>query len=76
VVPASDALVMGSLVDGVLLVVKAGGANRELAIKTVEKMRMHAIDILGVAFNQIDVKAPGYYRYYYKHYGKYYGTKE
>jgi Mrp family chromosome partitioning ATPase len=62
-------------VDGVLLVVKAGEANREMVIKTVQSLRTLQTNILGVALNQVDIKRPGYYKYYFKNYSQYYAEK-
>ena len=75
VVPASDALLIAPHVDGVLLVVKAGSANRDLVIKSVEKLAMAQTSILGVAFNYVNIKKAGYYKYYFKNYANYYAEK-
>jgi len=75
VVPASDALLIAPHVDGVLLVVKSGSANRDLVIKTVEKLKMAQTGILGVAFNYVNIKKAGYYKYYFKNYANYYAEK-
>jgi len=75
VIPASDALLIASHVDGVLLVVKAGGASRELVIKTAQSLRSPQTNIVGVALNQIDIKRAGYYKYYFKNYSRYYTEK-
>ncbi|MCP4625626.1 MAG: polysaccharide biosynthesis tyrosine autokinase [bacterium] len=75
VVPASDALLIAPHVDGVLLVVRAGEANREMVIKTVQSLRTLQPDILGVALNQVDIKRPGYYKYYFKNYANYYAER-
>jgi len=76
VVPASDALLIAPHVDGVLLVVKSGSANRDLVIKTAEKLRMAHTSILGVAFNYVNIKKAGYYKYYFKNYANYYAERE
>jgi len=75
IVPASDALLIAPHVDGVLLVVKSGSANRDLVIKTVEKLRMAKTSILGVALNQVNIKKAGYYKYYFKNYANYYAER-
>jgi len=72
IMPASDALLIAPLVDGVLLVVKDGSANRDLVIKTVEKLNMVQINILGVVLNNVNIKKAGYYKTFYKNYAKYY----
>ena len=75
VIPASDALLIASHVDGILLVVKAGGANRELVIKAAQSLRSPQTNLVGVALNQIDIKRPGYYKHYFKNYSQYYTEK-
>jgi Mrp family chromosome partitioning ATPase len=72
---ASDALLITPHVDGVLLVVKAGAANREMVIKTVQSLRTSKTNILGVALNQVDIKRAGYYKHYFKNYNQYYTEK-
>ena len=74
-VPASDALLVAPHSDGVLLVVKPGGANRDLVIKTVGQLRMAQINIFGVALNQVNISKAGYYKYYFKNYAKYYAER-
>ena len=75
IVPASDALLIAPHVDGVLLVVKSGSANRDLVIKSVEKLAMTQTSILGVAFNHVNIKKAGYYKYYFKNYANYYADR-
>ncbi len=75
IVPASDALLIAPHVDGVLLVVKSGSVNRDLVIKAVEKLRMAQTSILGVAFNHVNIKKAGYYKYYFKNYANYYAER-
>ncbi|MGD8650000.1 MAG: GNVR domain-containing protein, partial [Desulfobacterales bacterium] len=75
VIPASDALLVASHVDGVLLVVRAGGANRELVIKAAQSLQSPQTNLIGVALNQIDTKRSGYYKHYFKTYSQYYTEK-
>ena len=73
VLPASDALLLGPLTDGVALLVKAGQVNRNMVSKVVEQMRASKANIVGVVLNQVDMQKEGYYKYYHKYYTKYYG---
>ncbi|MFH1479988.1 MAG: polysaccharide biosynthesis tyrosine autokinase [Pseudomonadota bacterium] len=73
ILPASDALLLAPLVDGVVFMVKAGLVNREMVNKAVEQLRLAKANILGVVLNQVDIKREGYYKYYHKYYSKYYG---
>ncbi|MFC1857295.1 polysaccharide biosynthesis tyrosine autokinase [Thermodesulfobacteriota bacterium] len=64
----TDALLIGSQTDGVLLIVKAGFMKREAVKKAVDQIERAQANIIGVALNQVDVKAEGYYKYYSKYY--------
>jgi Mrp family chromosome partitioning ATPase len=75
ILPASDALLLAPQVDGVVLVVQAGGLRRNLVTTTVEQLRHAKANIVGVALNQVDTKRDTYYRYYHKYYSKYYGEQ-
>ncbi len=68
ILPASDALVLSPQLDGVLLLVKAGKVNREMAKKAVEQLRIAKANLIGVVLNQVDFKREGYYSYYAKYY--------
>jgi len=69
VMPASDALLLGRKVDGVLLVVKAGKTNKNSVKDTVQQLQNAKAKILGVLLNQADLKQDNYYKYYQSYYG-------
>ncbi len=69
----ADASVLGSIVDGVLFIVKANMANRELITKAKEQLETVGANIIGVVLNDVDVKRDGYYKYYYYYNYEYYG---
>lgn len=73
VLPASDALLLAPLVDGVALLVKTGQVNRHMVSNVVEQIRASKANIVGVVLNQVDMQKEGYYKYYHKYYTKYYG---
>jgi capsular exopolysaccharide synthesis family protein len=75
VLPASDAVLLSPQTDGVVLMVKAGGANREMVKKAVEQLQVAQANLIGIALNEVDVKREGYYKYYHKYYSKYYGEE-
>ena len=75
VMPASDALILSSYMDGVLLISRSGMMNRKMVVKTVEQLRGAQANVAGVVLNRVDVKKEGYYKYYHKYYSKYYGEK-
>jgi capsular exopolysaccharide synthesis family protein len=65
VVPVTDAQVLGSYLDGMILVVESGQA-RKAAVKHARELldRTH-VRILGVVLNKIDQSGKGYYYQYY-----------
>ena len=72
VLPVADALVLGAVVDGVVLVIDSGKEKVDLA-RDVKKQLQHAgANILGVVLNKVRSEHLGYgYGY-----GYYYGSKE
>ena len=60
----TDAAVLSSQVDGVLLVVDAGASRRELAARAVEDLRKVGGNVLGVVLNRLSSRRSGYYYYY------------
>ncbi len=75
VMPASDALILSSYMDGVLLISRSGMMNRKMVVKTVEQLRSAQANVAGIVLNRVDVKKEGYYKYYHKYYSKYYGDQ-
>ncbi len=69
----ADASVLGSIVDGVLFIVKANTANRDLIEKAKEQLENIGANIIGVVLNDVDIKKEGYYKYYYYYNYEYYG---
>ena len=61
----TDATVLSSQVDGVLLVVDAGASRRELAARAVEGLSKVGGNILGAVLNKLSPRGAGYYYYYY-----------
>nr|MBC8360789.1 DUF4388 domain-containing protein [Candidatus Desulfatibia profunda] len=76
VLPASDALLLTPLTDGVVLIVKPGLMRRQLVTKCVEQLRLAKANMLGVVLNNVDVTRAGYYSYYHKYYSRYYGESK
>jgi Mrp family chromosome partitioning ATPase len=69
----TDAAVLGSTVDGVLVVARAGTTDRAALAYAVQQLRHVRAPILGVVLNDIDFRRDasydGAYRYYdAKHY--------
>ena len=73
IMATSEPTILSKMVDGVIFVVKAGRTPRESvqrAIKSIDRE-----NIIGVVFNQIDLKPSRYYSEYNPYYG-YYGKKD
>jgi capsular exopolysaccharide synthesis family protein len=65
--PVPDASILAGLVDGVLLVVKAGSTHVAIAEKTAAEF--HGNNLLGVVLNQVD-RSESYGGYYYDYQAK------
>ncbi|MFP4477541.1 MAG: CpsD/CapB family tyrosine-protein kinase [Desulfatibacillaceae bacterium] len=68
ILPASDALSIAPLVDGILFVVKEGELPRKSVKKAVEQLQKSRNNIVGVVFNNVDTKNTAYRDYYNKYY--------
>ncbi len=76
VVPVSDAIVLGNLVDGVIVSVKFDGTTFPIAQEMLKRLRSNNIEPLGAVLSLFDPrKAKSYYgrRYYGSYYGSHYG---
>lgn len=73
IMAVTDAAVLSSEVDGVILVVKAGQTDRNAMLRSYEILRNIPNQILGALLNVVNVEGVyGSYYYYYYHY-YYYG---
>jgi protein-tyrosine kinase len=77
-VAVTDATLLATIVDGLLLVVSCGKSTRESAKAGLQTLEKAGITPLGVIMNQVDRrKGYGYYYYYYrKYYGRYQQERE
>ena len=67
---AADAAILGTLVDGVVLVVRAGQTERVAARQAVHKLRQVNARLLGAVLNDPDSKVAAYGGHYvYEYYG-------
>ncbi len=76
VLSVTDARIISSLVDGVILVVKGGETPKEAVQRTKRLLQEVHAHVLGTLLNNVDVHSPDYYyysKYYYYGYGKEYG---
>ena len=67
VMAATDAVIVSSLTDGVLLVVRSGQTPKEAFTRTRDLLSAVKSRILGVVLNAVDSSAPDYY-YSYRYY--------
>jgi capsular exopolysaccharide synthesis family protein len=67
----ADSLILSSLVEGVIIVVKGGTTPREMAQRTKTHLQSVGAKILGVVINQIKLQPHDYY-YYSTYYSRYY----
>jgi len=76
IMAATDAVIISSLTDGVLLVVRSGETPKEAFTRTRDLLAGVKSRLLGVVLNAVDSSAPDYYysyRYYPYAYGYGYG---
>jgi len=69
IMATADPSLLSKMVDGIILVVRAGHTSRESvqsAIKSIDREK-----IIGVVFNQIDIKPSAYFSEYYRYYQYY-----
>jgi len=67
ILAATDAVIMSSLADGVLLVVRSGDTPKEAFTRTRDLLSTVRSRLLGVILNAVDSSAPDYY-YSYRYY--------
>ncbi|MBN1262573.1 MAG: CpsD/CapB family tyrosine-protein kinase, partial [Anaerolineae bacterium] len=67
VLAVSDAAVLSTLVDGVVLVMDAGKTRSPAAVQAAERLASVGGVILGVVLNRVKARSGGYYYYYYYH---------
>lgn len=73
VAAVTDAQVLGSMVDGVVLVVNAGKTSWQAALQARRRLQDVGSKIFGVVLNNVDLddKRSGHYYDYYYYYGTY-----
>ena len=67
----SDAMILSTQSDGVLLVLDVGQTRRDAARRAVEGLQQVNARIIGVLLNRVPTKGSGYYYYYYYYSGDY-----
>lgn len=67
----TDAAILSTKVDGVLLVTAAGKTEVDTIKRSKELLENVRANIIGVILNKVDIKSRTYYKYgYYKYYGE------
>jgi polysaccharide biosynthesis transport protein len=73
----TDATILSTLVDGVLLVAESGVTPPGALVRAHRTLGIAGGRVLGVVVNKVDSRKGGYYYgYYTKYYGAYYGSSE
>jgi polysaccharide biosynthesis transport protein len=62
---AADALILGSMADGVLMVLRAGRSERAAAKEAIQRLSNVGAHVVGAVLNDPDHKVPEYGSYYY-----------
>ncbi|MCJ7603802.1 MAG: polysaccharide biosynthesis tyrosine autokinase [Desulfobulbaceae bacterium] len=73
IISVSDTLVLGKIVDGVIMVTRAGTSTYEATAKGIKVLSDLQVRILGLVVNDFDPKNNKYYygKYYQQYYGDY-----
>jgi polysaccharide biosynthesis transport protein len=70
-VPVTDATLLSTLCDGVVLVVKQSRTTKHLTMEARKRLAEAKAKLLGVVLNDVNLKKDGYYHYsHYQYYGK------
>ena len=73
----NDAVVMGHMVDGVVMVVRAQHTPRKILQRAESRLLQARSHVLGVLLNKVDAKTDNYATYYGgKYYSSYYANDE
>lgn len=71
VVSVTDPAVLSTIVDGVVLVAKAGATGKDVVQKSLDQLSEVGVKVLGVVLNDVDFKRERYYHNYSKYYHYY-----
>ena len=72
VVAVTDATLLATKVDGVLLIVKSHHTDRDVALRAINILNNVGVKVMGAVLNDINLShrysSYGYYKYYYHYY--------
>jgi succinoglycan biosynthesis transport protein ExoP len=78
--PVADPVVLGTIVDAVILIVKCESTTKDLAKQVIRALQDAKVRVLGAVLNDVDISEKRYSRVYYAYYRRYgdyqSGTKE
>jgi Mrp family chromosome partitioning ATPase len=60
----SDAAILASMADGILLVVRFGKTGRQAMLRTRDMLLRGTTRVIGIVFNGLGVNSSAYYAYY------------
>ncbi|HUO85395.1 MAG TPA: polysaccharide biosynthesis tyrosine autokinase, partial [Thermoanaerobaculia bacterium] len=72
VMAVADAMVLGTIADGVVLCIHGGTTVREMVSRAAQRLRQANTPVLGALLNNLDLRSHGYrfskeyYEYYYE----------
>ncbi|MGR3174058.1 MAG: GumC family protein [Candidatus Scalindua sp.] len=67
----TDAIVLSTIVDGVILTIKSGTTVKDTIKRCISQIHNDKGEMLGAIVNEVDISKGGYYYHYYAHYYKY-----
>jgi polysaccharide biosynthesis transport protein len=76
VMNVTDPVILSTMVDGVILVVRAGKSTRDVLRRARQELSSVGAKIFGVVLNNVDFKREGYDDYYYQRYYSSYGQEK
>ena len=73
VLPVADSVILGTMVDAVVLVIKGQSTSKEMVRQAYSKLARLNVHVIGSVLNDVDVTSGDYYYYrgYYASYGGY-----
>jgi capsular exopolysaccharide synthesis family protein len=72
----ADAVTISTVVEGTVLVARAGKTPRELVYASLQPLKRVRARVLGLILNQVSSSLNPYYSYYRDHYARYYGGRD
>jgi len=73
IMPVSDGVVLGKLVDSIILVLKAGNTSYPIVESTLKRLAVAKLKPVGIVLSQLDYNSNYYYRKYGYYASQYYG---